>query len=118
MDLAPREDSRRRNEQWDGLETVFGYRPIGAEAKLWGSLALAAAAHGFGYSDFSEAAARWAQDMPEATMTPPGLVKHMPRLLSAQWKPPPGRARPADAASRTLALARQAALREVSDAGI
>lgn len=112
MDIAPRETAPRdRNEQWDGLTDVFGYSPIGAEQSLWGRLCKQLVELGATRASIASAAARYRADMPDATLTPPALVKHYQRLMA---RPMNGKAKPGTA-EHTLQLAAAARRRELEE---
>lgn len=105
---------RPRNEQWDALEAVFGYRPKGSEAALWGRLVVQLREFGATVETVEEAARRYRADMPTVSFTPSGLVKNYQRLIAA----PITRRANGSKADLTLELARQARKREESDAGV
>lgn len=109
VEVAARESTRPRNEQWDGLAEVFGYSPTSRnEQSLWGRLAKDLQAAGATHASIIEAASRYQQAMPSVELTPTALAKHYQRLMAgrstANGKP--------GTAQHTLGLARQAAARE------
>lgn len=79
--------TRARNEQWDGLEDVFGYRPVGPEAKEWGQHATRLREMGATRDSITAAAARYRRSMPQVEMTPRALVKHYQRLMAGEAIP-------------------------------
>lgn len=103
--LAPQKPRRERNEQWDALEDVFGYRPTGAEAKLWGRITKDLAEWGAIQPTITECVRRYRLTYPDADLTPTALQKHYQRLMSPTWHAPNGRAQ--NAGERAL---RQAGL--------
>lgn len=102
------EKPRPRNEQWDGLVSVFHYSPAGSEAKLWGRLCKDLEALDATPETISEAAHRYLREMPSVVLTPTALTKHYQRLMSqpARLNGKPG------TAEHTLQLAQQARERE------
>jgi hypothetical protein len=78
--------ARARNAEWDALVAVFGYTPTTKnERALWGDLSNQVRdmeTWGPVGEWLAEAASRYHRDMPNATCTPPALVKHAPRLMA------------------------------------
>lgn len=100
---------RARNEQWDGLATVFGYTPTTrSEQSLWGRLAKDLETAGATQPSIIESAARYQHAMPNVELTPTALAKHYQRLMAGRST---SNGKPGTA-QHTLALARQAAARE------
>lgn len=111
VEVATRAVARPRNEQWDGLATVFGYTPTTrSEQSLWGRLAKDLANANATTETITEAATRYQAAMPSVELTPTALVKHYERLMAGRTTKngKPG------TAQHTLALARQAAAREAA----
>jgi hypothetical protein len=109
VEVAVRESTRPRNEQWDGLAEVFGYTPTSRnEQSLWGRLSKELAQAGATHTTIIEAAGRYQQAMPSVELTPTALAKHYQRLMAGRSTSngTPG------TAQHTLALARKAAARE------
>lgn len=74
-----------RNELWDALEAVFGYRPrLPQECKLWGRICKDLREGGATPAEVLAAARAWPRLFPGATLTPTALVKHFSALLAPQ----------------------------------
>ncbi len=76
--------SAPQNAWWDALESVFGYRPIGAEAALWGRLVKHIQEAGDSPDEIPRRAALWlVGPVWEGRQTPPRLT---PGALLKHWQ--------------------------------
>jgi hypothetical protein len=105
----PRTSATRRNEHWDALETVFGYRAEGTERTTWGRVTKSLAAKSATAQSILEAARRYRLDMPDMLLTPTALDKHYSRLMAPTWTPPAASTGKRDAAARLAHQAHQLA---------
>lgn len=73
---------RPRDEIWDALEGIFGYRPTGNEARLWGRITALAKETGATPDDMRTRAELYLVTWPDASLTPAAYLKHFQWLGS------------------------------------